>query len=137
LLGIRADGFPWPSTTADRGSGNLAPDKWLKDGMLSFMGYRVGSTDGKESDERQKILAAIFDGPLPPVLPRRHMAEWSRPGAPARLKKMAETLAAFARNGKRRDVGMKSAIEEWEEDLKYLFHTFYRGRFRFGWPQST
>ena len=137
-LGMGADGFPWPSTKADGGSGNLAADKWLKDGMLSFMGYHVGSTNGKESDERQGILEAIFDGPLPPVFPRLYMTQWSRPGTPARLQKLAETIAAFARNAKRRvDVGMEGAIEDWEEDLDHLFHKFYRGRFSFGWPRNA
>lgn len=138
LLGIGADGFPWPSTKADGGSRNLSPDKWLNEGMLSFMGYHVGATNGKESAERQRILAAIFDGPLPPAFSRPYMIEWSRPGTPARLQKMAETIAALARNAKRRaDVGMEGAIEDWEDDLDFLFRAFYRGRFRFGWPRSA
>jgi len=130
------DGFPWPSTRAPRGLGAIDSAGWLKEGMLSFMGYRVGSTNGMEVDERQQLLAAIFDGPLPPVFPRRYMAEWSRPSAPGRLRKMAETLAAFARNGKRRDdAAMDQAVEDWEEDLDFLFHEFYRGRFGFAWPR--
>jgi hypothetical protein len=51
---------------------------------------------------------------------------------------MAETIAALARNAKRRaDVGMEGAIEDWEDDLDFLFRAFYRGRFRFGWPRSA
>jgi hypothetical protein len=138
LLSIGQDGFAWPSTRADGGSGGLKTDSWLQEGMLKFMGYVVGEVNGKHRDERQRLLSVIFDGPLPPVLPRIHMAEWSRPGTPARLKKIAESLAAFARNAKRRrDANMATAIQDWEEDLEFLFHHYYRGQFNFGWPRSV
>jgi len=26
-------------------------------------------------------------------------------------------------------------VEDWEEDLDFLFHEFYRGRFGFAWPR--
>jgi hypothetical protein len=137
-LGPGDDGFPWPSTRADGGSGNLVADKWLSEGLLKFMGYVVGGTSGKDEDERQHILSVIFDGPIPPVFPRVYLAEWSRPGTSFRLRKLAETLAAFTRNAKRRrEANLDSAIADWEEDLEFLFHKFYRGRFGFGWPGTA
>jgi hypothetical protein len=137
LLAIGEDGFAWPSTHADIGSGNLETGGWLREGMLKIMGYVVGDANGKGRDERQRLLSVIFDGPLPPVLPWAHMAEWSRPGMPGRLKKLAECIAAFVRNAKRRrDADMRSAIEDWEDDLDFLFHRYYRGRFNFDWPET-
>jgi hypothetical protein len=129
------DGFAWPSTRADGGSGTLATENWLREGLLKFMGYSVGDANGKDDSVRQRMLAAIFDGPIPPAFPRDYMAKWSRPGTPARLKQLAETLAAFARNAKRRrEANMVSAVRDWETDLEFLYHKFYRGRFGFGWP---
>ena len=128
-----SDGFPWLSTRADGGLGNLVGDKWLPEGLLKFMGYVVGGTNGKDEDERQRILSVIFDGPLPPVFPRVYLEQWSRPGTSFRLRKLAETLAAFTRNAKRRqEANLDSAIADWEENLEFLFHKFYRGRFGFG-----
>ena len=100
-------------------------------------GLPRGTTNGKDFGERQAILDAIFDGPLPPVFPKVYMSEWSRPGAPARLQKLAETIAALTRNAKRKDSSMMAAIADWEADLEYLFETYYRGRFRFGWPRVS
>jgi hypothetical protein len=70
-------------------------------GCSASSGYRVGSTNGKDSDERQRTSAAIFGGHCLPFFPRPYMAEWSRPGASERLRKMAETLC---RLGKEREV---------------------------------
>jgi hypothetical protein len=65
------------------------------------------------------------------------MAEWGEPKSINRLKKLADSLATFARNARRRrSSDMDHAIAEWEEDLKYLKDTYYTGRFRFDWPEG-
>lgn len=130
------DGFPWPSTRADGGSGSLKAASWLPEGLLKFVGYTVGDTAGQDDLVRCQLLAAIFDGPIPPVFPRGYMRKWSRPGTPARLRQLAETLAAFARNAKRREADLSRAVEDWEADLDFLFHKYYRGRFGFDWPRT-
>ena len=90
---------------------------------------------GGKTSVRQRMLTAIFDGPIPPAFPRDYLEKWSRPGTPARLRQLAETLAAFARNAKRRrEANMDSAISDWEADLEFLYHNYYRGRFGFVWP---
>jgi len=61
--------------------------------------------------------------------------EWGDPGSPARLKKMADSIASFARSKKRHDeVRFAQAIRDWESDLGHLHRTYYVGRFGFGWP---
>ena len=58
--------------------------------------------------------------------------------AAARLKKMAETIAALARNAKRRNnASLDQAIRDWEHDLSFLYHTYYVGHFGFGWPSTS
>lgn len=136
-LGPDEDGFLWPSTRADGGSGTLVAENWLDQGLLKFMGYSVGEANGKDDSVRQRMLSVIFDGPIPPAFPRDYMAKWARPGTPLRLKQLAETLAALARNAKRRrEANMESAVRDWETDLEFLYHKYYRGRFGFGWPRT-
>ena len=59
-----------------------------------------------------------------------------RPRSSVRLKKMAESIATFCRNGKRRARSMELAVVEWEQDLEWLRVTYYVGRFRFEWPST-
>lgn len=129
------DHFDWPSTDAPGGTGGLNADGWHGLGMFSFLGYRVGVTQGVVQPSRRHILETIFAEPLPPLNGLAYWREWGEPGTAMRLQKMAETLAANVRNAKRRQsVEMGAAIEEWESDLRFLYSTYYVGHFRFGWP---
>lgn len=105
--------------------------------MLSYLEYRVGKTAGLSSRERQVILSRVFEGKLPRVFEPAYMEEWGDPKSARRLKKMAESLAAFARNFKRLDEDKyDEAIRQWEQDLDFLYHAYYLGRFGFGWPTT-
>jgi hypothetical protein len=85
------------------------------------------------------IIALEFKRSLQIVTERRdNMAEWGAPSTGPRLRKMVESLAAFARNAKRRDARRLSvAIAEWESDLDYLKRTYYVGRYDFVWPDTA
>jgi hypothetical protein len=133
---IRPDqAFAWPSTYAPKGYGGLSTDDWTKEGLLNFMGYKVGNTEGESQRVRELILAEIFNGSLPPVFPKQYMQEWGLPSFSVRLQKLAEAIAAFTRNAKRRrDSIMYAAISDWERDLEYLYLEYYIGKFRFAWP---
>ena len=129
------DAFSWPSTKADYGSGDLDTTDWMKEGVLKFMGYKVGNIDGEPSGIRERILAQIFLGPLPPVFPDLYLDEWGAPSSAMRHQKMAETIAALTRNAKRRhDSRMPAAVRDWEKDLEYLYFEYYVSKFNFGWP---
>ena len=132
------DYFQWPSTDASPGVGSIAINSPSR-GMLSYLGYRVGNT-GESRDVRRQMLIHIFSRELPPLVSKSYMDEWCEPGSPGRLEKMAHSIAAFARNAKRRNVdAMTRAIEDWESDLNYLRNELYIGRFafdRFVWPST-
>lgn len=130
--------FCWPSTEAIKGNGKLSQFTNLDEGMLSYLGYHVGVTRGVHTSERRNILDRAFAGHLPPVFSPIHMREWSEPSSAARLKKLAECIASFARNTKRRENDtLEQAIKEWEQDLNYLFEKYYMGKFRFAWPSTS
>lgn len=131
-------GFKWPTTEAPLGSGEMeAPDS-PETGVLKEMGYTVGK-NGKRDGERHRILQNAFKiERLPRVGGADHMATWGASSSETRLRKMAEALAAFARNAKRRrDASMMEAIEDWESDLTWLKNMYYGGRFSFQWPDTS
>lgn len=131
------DFFNWPSTEARPGVGGINVEAWEREGLLAFMEYRVGTTQGRATTARRRILDQVFSGPLPPAFPRDYMEQWGDPSSTGRLRKMAETLAAFCRNAKRRrDARMNAAVRDWEADLRYLYEEFYVGKFAFAWPNT-
>lgn len=132
---LNPDHFKWPSTEADRGTGGFeignAPDV----GMLAYMEYRVGRTNGQPVGVRRAILDRVVEGTLPLYGGIQYYDQWGKPNSAARLQKLAEAIAAFTRNAKRRGkVRLADAISEWEADLEYLYKTYYLPRFGFGWP---
>ena len=68
--------------------------------MLKFMGYKVGNADGETPAVRQRILAEIFSDPIPPAFLDFDIKECGSPGSAVRLRTLAETVAALARNAR-------------------------------------
>ncbi|MCZ7468148.1 hypothetical protein M0412_08755 [Agrobacterium sp. O3.4] len=137
LLALDGEYFKWPSTDALKGNGSLNSFDAPEDGVLSFFGYKVGQLSVLTPSMRYAILDRVFRIALPPVLPSPHMALWGTPNSLRRLHKLAETIAAFVRNAKRRqNPSYRRAIGEWEHDLQRLHDTLYVGRFDFSWPAT-
>ena len=137
----QGDWFEWPSTVAPPGPGKILPVRY-PEGLLSFVGYRVGKTKGLPDDDRKDILDKVFHNKLPRVNSDSYMAEFGDPEQPARLEKMAHVLAAMARNYLRNDTRDYSmAIHHYKMDLDYLYDKYYVGKFGFdrkpgfAWPK--
>lgn len=129
--------FQWPGTDARAGDGDLKLAGLVSEGMLSYLDYHVGRTLGEPSHIRRAVLDRVFDSALPPVFPKPYMDSWGEKKSANRLRKMAETIAAFARNARRKvDDRLDEAIRQWEDDLEYLHDRYYVGRFGFGWPTT-
>jgi len=129
--------FPWPSTEIGNAQSGSSPSGFRSEGMLSYLEYRVGKNADLPAVVRQSILSRVFEGKLPRVFEPAYMNEWGDPNSARRLRKMAESLAAFARNFKRLDEDKyDEAIRQWEQDLDFLYHRYYVGRFGFGWPTT-
>jgi hypothetical protein len=128
--------FAWPSTEASRRNGQNGAYFEYARGMLSYLGYRVG-TEARSDSERQAILNRVFEGRLPWLNDRAYMMSWGEPASPQRLKKMADSLASFCKNAKNEGKNWKrTAIRHWETDLGYLYGRYYRGKFGFAWPTT-
>lgn len=122
----------WPSTfIALSSDGSLLLDS-PEVGILSYMGYRVGAR-GLAAAERRAVLAEVFDSRLPNINSLEYMQSWGRPKSKERLKKMADSMAAFCQNQKRR--GNVLAASHYEEDLRWLHKNYFSGRFKFQWPR--
>lgn len=133
-------GFPFPSsdivqTRIKLMAHRFAGKSWHEVGLLKASGYVVGSSEGKKTDERWRILNWVFlCDELKGVDDPYYAEEWGTPKSSLRLQKMANSLAAFARNAQRSPNDMRVAIKEWKEDLDYLYHTFYTQWHKFPWP---
>ena len=110
--------------------------EWREIGVLAASGYRVGVKDGVTEAVRRKLLNHIFlDDDLSDVEDLVYAQEWGDRKTGPRLKKIADSLATFAKNAKRNSyVNYDVAISEWEADLKYLKKTFYDNWGGFPWP---
>lgn len=138
LAALEAKYFKWPTTDAPGGDGEV-DDSFFQyhQGLLGFVGYRVGAS-GVSAPQREDLLDSVYANPLPPLNSREYMAEWGAPSTGVRLRKMAESIAAFTRNAKRRNARrLWTAISEWEADLAYLKNTYYICHYDFIWPDTA
>jgi hypothetical protein len=127
--------FDWPTTDAKRGDGRFAGIYSVTEGVLGYLGYTVGERSTLTQSQRQAILNRVFQMHLPPIESPFYMKEWASPRSAARLKKMANSIASFARQAKRRqNADMREAVTSWEADLRTLHDEYYVGKFGFGWP---
>lgn len=123
--GEKADEYPWPTQAVVSRSEALGGEVFQHiQGMLSFMGYRVGESRGLYPTQRRKILGYVFRGELPRLNSDSYSQEWGRPGSRTRLNKITNSLMAFIRNAERRGRSMKTAIIDWQEDLRFVRETF-------------
>lgn len=129
--------FRWPSTVAYEADESMPESNWPKVGMLSAVGYCVG-INGLGLKQRQELLSNVYSKRLPFVDSRKYVAEWGVPKSSERLKKLAEAIAAFVRNAKRKKNNMSVAIREWEQDLAWLKEKYYlQHKFIWVWPKSA
>lgn len=118
----------WPPQALQSRSVALKADcYWYEYGVLSFMGYHVGESSSLSAEQRRRILDYVFSERIPNVNDPAYMAQWGDPGSAKRLRKMADSLATFARSAKLNTHADKTmAVFEWESDLAYLKRTYYR-----------
>ncbi len=129
--------FEWPSTDAPASKyGYIGDFFFYEEGLLSFVGYEVGQ-QGQPVRLRRLILNCVVHNRLPSVNSATYMREWGTPRSSKRLEKLADTIAALARNAKRRKTADYSlAVSDWEQDLEYLYSKFYDGKIFIRRPSS-
>lgn len=135
LIELGEQSFVWPSTEAVPGRRHAFSGNMHHSGMLSYVGYKVGH-QGLPPSSRRDLLGAVYRGHLPQLPDAGYMQEWGTPHSGVRLRKLAHTIAALARNAKRRGRHMAVAVADWEADLAYLKRMYYDGRYDFSWPRT-
>jgi len=126
--------FRWPTTTANGGNGALFLKELPTIGPLKALGYEVGK-GAPGPAQRHQLLTKAFLQDLPEV---QGVEEWGGNNSSRRLQKIAESIAAFTRNAKRRkNTSWDDAIVRWENDLEYLRVKHYVGRFDGAWAFPT
>jgi hypothetical protein len=130
----------WPDEAGKPASIALGSDTFFHStGMLRFMGYRVGKVSDLTPQRRRAILTYVLKGVLPQVNDRHYMKDWGKPNTGRRLRKLANSLASFARNARRkRGKNWRQAINDWEADLEFLRTRYYDRRHRdWKWPHTV
>jgi hypothetical protein len=101
---------------------------WKQESVLKIHGYTVGkSRDAWHKDKRRRLLDDVMRKQLPSYVTDLFGDEYGEPMTAKRLQKLAWLLYHNAqrflqqRNSERYAV----AIEDYEEDLEFLFQTFY------------
>lgn len=133
------DYFPWPSTEIGAAAAVTKSSviNLYERGMLGCLGYQVGASSPLTAVQRARLLGQVFVMRLPPLNDLEYMASWGQPVTGPRLHKIAECLAAFVKNAKRRSgVSFHTAIAHWEADLVHMRRHYYDGRFDFTWPRA-
>ncbi len=117
-------------------SHSLSNLSWRKLGLLKASGYTVGLSSNVPAEMRKQILNHIFlIDDLSDIDDREYAAEWGHPKTGTRLKKLADSIASFAKNSKRKNnPSLNTAIQEWDNDLSHLKRTFYDRWGDFPWP---
>jgi hypothetical protein len=100
---------------------------------LAILGYRVGAS-GVSAMSRRNMLQQAFSEPLPNVGGPDYMEQWGRPRSGQRLRRIAEQLLNNVMTHRNRPSHV-DAVEDWQEDLRWLKETFYKGVYAFHWPQ--
>jgi hypothetical protein len=113
-------------------------DRFIADlpqfGMLKAFGYTVGAKASSDATRRARLRRALVEE-LPTRLGRSYIEECGPPNSLARLKKMADSIATFTRNAKRRrSTSMEESIRHWEMDLAWMKQEWYRPGMGFDWP---
>ena len=135
LQTLNWDYFPWPSTDAPIGRRGVGLKDCPKKGLLRHSGYSVSERAGKSCKERDDALARVFQlKVIPQFFGPVYVKQWGHPCSSVRLRKMAESIAAFCRCSKRRaerkpHLLMGNVIRKYEEDLARLKEKYYDGKF--------
>lgn len=105
-------------------------------GMLKACGYTVGAKSRSDSIRQAQLRRALMEE-LPSELGDEYITICGAPRTVGRLQKMANSIATFTRNAKRRRSGsLEEAIRHWEMDLAWLKQTWYRPDLGIVWPST-
>lgn len=105
--------FKWPTTQHSGVDSGLRPEDVL---TLSREGYRVGKNSTLGQDMRRTILSNI-------ISPKGKI--YGSGESIAKLRFVANTLAALTRRAKGRSADCRTPIARWESDLQYLYSRYY------------
>ena len=107
---------------------NYRRGEWPEKGVLSEVGYHVGM-NGLDTESRRKILRRVVNMVLIGIAPDvgGEISEWGEPRSEQRIEKIANCLAGFTSQARRRRrADMSQAITDWANDLRWLRHTYGR-----------
>jgi len=91
-------------------------------GMLSTLGYHVGTVQGEKTPIRRQILKYLLERQLPMVGSPAYTDEWGAPNSRERYQKLVRFLESFINSPQQQDNA--AAIIMWSEDLEWVQTTY-------------
>ena len=91
-------------------------------GLMSKLGYHVGSTEGVIEERRREIIDFVMTQRLPFFFSPTYMAEWGEEGSEQRFTKLKNFLRSML--GNNYSGNFDQAKDEWQKDLAYLEETY-------------
>jgi hypothetical protein len=85
---------------------------------LTYLGYRVGKTNGLRPNSRQNRLRVCFTIEMPGALPAKYR-RWGRPATYQRYVSIFNHLVMLA-NQRRGRSNYEFAVSDWESDAKWM-----------------
>lgn len=130
----------WPGTDPIPSSGGGETGEFgPQESPLVRLGYTVGQ-DGLGRRSRRDLLQEAYElelDSLPGDYTEEYIEEWGPAESGARLKRIANHLAANCRNFRGRKNDYSLAISHWEEDLEWLREKLYNPlTYGFTWPET-
>jgi hypothetical protein len=129
----------WPTTgVIPQGKGGGPDHDVPETGLLKRIGYSVGKTGASESQRREALKKAyeVSVEQYSEEYSEKYLSEWGEPETSNRLRKIAESVAAFCRSH-RGQPGRETAIGHWESDLEWLRNQYYNPlSYAFEWPST-
>lgn len=89
---------------------------------LTYLGYRVGKTNGLRPDARRKRLRVCFTIEMPSLLPAKYR-RWGRPATYQRYASIFNHLLMLA-NQRRGRFNYEYAVSDWEADAEWMQSEF-------------
>jgi hypothetical protein len=118
---IKAIGDEWKNRLEHARAGARSTER-PNDGMLSTLGYRVGSVNGEKTTIRRQVLKLVLEQlQLPIVGSPAYTDEWGEPNSSKRYEKLIRFLESQLSNpGNINRPNMEKAMIEWAEDLEWV-----------------
>lgn len=118
--------YDWPKLDCAAAQYGYTPRDFYaqSDGLMSYVGYRVGAK-GQPRRVRWMLIDCVIHNVLPNVNSSDYMEQWGAPGSNERIAKLQSFLLFYSERQGHGD--WRKAKTEYQEDLHYVDDRYITG----------